>query len=95
MAAYVIAMVNVTDNDKYKKYMVKASQACAEYGGKYLVRGGETEIMEGGFPCTRVVVLEFESSQRARDFYNSEQYQAGKKERAGAADFNMMIVDGA
>ena len=39
MAAYVIAMVNVTDNDKYKKYMAKASEACAKYGGKYLVPG--------------------------------------------------------
>lgn len=95
MAAYVIAMVNVTDNDKYKNYMVKASEACAKYGGKYLVRGGETELMEGGFPWSRVVVLEFESRNRAREFYNSVEYQAGKKEREGAADFNMMIVDGA
>ncbi|MCD8504483.1 MAG: DUF1330 domain-containing protein [Burkholderiaceae bacterium] len=95
MSAYVIAMVNVTDNDKYKKYMVKASEACAKYGGKYLVRGGETETMEGGFPWSRVVVLEFESRDRAREFYNSVEYQAGKKERAGAADFNMLIVDGA
>ena len=95
MSAYVIAMVNVTDNDKYKNYMVKASEACTKYGGKYLVRGGETEIMEGGFPWSRVVVLEFESRDKAREFYNSVEYQAGKKERAGAADFNMMIVDGA
>ncbi|UOD49717.1 DUF1330 domain-containing protein [Orrella daihaiensis] len=95
MSAYVIAMVNVTDNDKYKNYMVKASEACAKYGGKYLVRGGETEIMEGAFPWSRVVVLEFDSRDRAREFYNSVEYQAGKKERLGAADFNMMIVDGA
>lgn len=95
MSAYVIAMVNVTDNDKYKNYMAKASEACAKYGGKYLVRGGETEIMEGAFPWSRVVVLEFDSRDRAREFYNSVEYQAGKKERLGAADFNMMIVDGA
>lgn len=95
MAAYIIAMVDVTDQEKYKKYMVKASEACERYGGKYLVRGGQTEIMEGGFPWSRVVVLEFESSDQARAFYNSVEYQAGKKERQGAADFNMMIVQGA
>ena len=95
MSAYVIAMVNVTDDDKYKKYMVKAAEACAKYGGKYLVRGGQTDIMEGSFPCSRVVVLEFESRDRAREFYDSVEYQAGKKERLGAADFNMMIVEGA
>ena len=94
MAAYIIAMVDVTDQEKYKKYMAKASEACERYGGKYLVRGGQTEIMEGGFPWSRVVVLEFESRDQARAFYNSVEYQAGKKERLGAADFNMMIVDG-
>lgn len=95
MSAYVIAMVNVTDDEKYKRYMIKASEACTKYGGKYLVRGGKTDIMEGGFPWSRVVVLEFESRERAHEFYNSVEYQAGKKERAGAADFNMMIVEGA
>jgi uncharacterized protein (DUF1330 family) len=95
MAAYVIAMVNVSDDEKYKKYMVKASEACTLYQGKYLVRGGETQIMEGAFPWSRVVVLEFASRDQARAFYNSVQYQEGKRERLGAADFNMMIVDGA
>ena len=95
MAAYIIAMVNVTDQDKYKNYMVKAKEACEKYGGTYLVRGGDTQIMEGAFPWSRVVVLQFDSTEQARAFYNSVEYQAGKKERAGAADFNMMIVQGA
>jgi uncharacterized protein (DUF1330 family) len=95
MAAYIIAMVNVTNPDKYKNYMVKAKEACDLYGGKYLTRGGDTQIMEGAFPWSRVVVLEFESTDQARAFYNSVEYQAGKKEREGAADFNMMIVQGA
>lgn len=94
MAAYVIAMVNVTDTEKYKNYMAFASQACEEHGGQYLVRGGEREIMEGAFPCDRVVVLKFESRAKARAFYDSATYQEGKKARAGAADFNMLIIDG-
>ena len=94
MTAYVIAMVDVHDPEKYKDYMDLASQACQEYGGKYLARGGEKEIMEGSFVGDRVVILAFESHDKAREFYHSATYQAGKQARAGAADFNMMIVDG-
>lgn len=94
MAAYIIAMVNVHDTEKYKRYMALASQACQEHDGTYLARGGEKEIVEGSFPGDRVVILSFESIEKAREFYHGATYQAGKQERAGAADFNMMIVDG-
>lgn len=94
MAAYLIAMVSVHDKDKYQRYMALASQASEEHGGKYLVRGGDKDVTEGGFPGDRVVVVEFESREKAHELYNSATYQAGKKEREGAADFNMMIVEG-
>jgi uncharacterized protein (DUF1330 family) len=94
MAAYLIAMVSVHDTEKYQRYMALATQASQEHGGKYLVRGGDKDITEGSFPGERVVVVEFESRAKAHVFYNSATYQAGKQARAGAADFNMMIVDG-
>ena len=94
MAAYIIAMVDVHDTEKYKNYMALASQACQEHAGTYLVRGGDKEVLEGDFPGDRVVILSFESFDQARAFYHSATYQAGKKAREGAADFNMMIVEG-
>lgn len=94
MPAYIIAMVNVSDPEKYKKYAAKASIATEKHGGKFLARGGATQVMEGAVPYQRVVVLQFDSMQKAKDYYNSMEYQDAKSERIGAADFNMVIVEG-
>jgi len=94
MPAYVIAMVNITDTDKYSKYSAKASIASKDLGGKFLVRGGDPAILEGALPYQRVVVNQFETREQAVAFYNSMAYQDAKTEREGAADFNMMVVDG-
>lgn len=94
MSAYVIAMVNITDPESYSKYSAKASVANQEHGGTFLVRGGEPDVLEGSLPYKRVVVNQFATREQAVKFYNSMSYQDAKKEREGAADFNMMVVDG-
>jgi len=94
MSAYVIAMVNITDPDKYSKYSAKATIASQELGGKFLVRGGDPATLEGALPYQRVVVNQFETREKAVAFYNSMAYQDAKSEREGAADFNMIVVDG-
>lgn len=94
MSAYVIAMVNITDPEKYSKYSAKATIASQEHGGTFVVRGGNPETLEGALPYQRVVVNQFESREQAVKFYNSMSYQDAKKEREGAADFNMVVVDG-
>lgn len=94
MPAYIIAMVNVSDPEKYKNYAAKATLATQKHGGQFLARGGATKVMEGAVPYQRVVVLQFDSLQKAQDYYNSMEYQDAKQERLGAADFNMVIVEG-
>lgn len=94
MSVYVITMVNIHDPEKYKAYSELATLANEKWGGRFLVRGGNPEPVEGSLPYQRVVVNLFETRQQARDFYHSVEYQAAKAKREGAADFNMIIVDG-
>ena len=95
MPGYIIAIVDVSDLDKYKAYAAEAAPATQKFGGKYLVRGGPFEVLEGAFPGKRFVVLEFASVEQAKAFYHSPEYQAARKHRLGGADFNMVVVEGA
>jgi len=95
MPAYIIAMVTVTKPDAYEKYRALAGQAVAKHGGRFLARGGRYEVLEGGFPGSRVVVLEFPSFDQAKTFYDSPEYLAAREQRRGAADLNLLVVDGA
>ena len=95
MPAYIIAQVNVTDPAKYQEYAKLAGPATQKYGGRFLVRGGAKTTMEGDIPFQRIVVNEFPDVEAAKRFYNSVEYQAARQKRLGAADFNMMVVEGA
>lgn len=94
MTSYVITMINITDPDKYKKYADLAGVANQIHGGKFLVRGGNPEVLEGKVPFGRIVVNQFDTREQAKAFYNSVEYQRARDERIGAADFNMVVVDG-
>jgi uncharacterized protein (DUF1330 family) len=95
MPAYIIAQINVTDPAKYAEYAKLAGPAGAKYGGRFLVRGGNKTELEGNIPYERIVINEFKDVETARRFYNSPEYQAAREKRLGAADFNMIIVEGA
>ena len=91
--AYLIAQVTVTDPDAYARYAAGTHAAAAKYGARPLARGGRMEVLEGnGRP--RVVVLEFDSLDLARAYYNSPEYQAARQHRLGAAEFDAVIVEG-
>jgi len=94
VSVYAITMVNISDPDKYARYSALATEANRIHGGRFLVRGGNPETVEGSLPFARVVVNEFATRGQARAFYGSMEYQKAKAERLGAADFNMIIVDG-
>lgn len=94
MPAYVIAMMKVTNPEAYEGYRALAGPAIAKHGGRFLARGGKHEVLEGGFPGSRVVVVEFESFDRAKSFYDSAEYRAARDQRRGAAEFNLLIVEG-
>ncbi len=94
MPAYILGRVNVTDPEQYAKYMQLTPAAIATYGGKFIVRGGTKETLEGPEETNRVVVLEFPNYERAKEFFNSSEYQAAKSLRIGAADAQFVLIDG-
>ena len=94
MAAYVIADVKVTNPDIFREYMNQVPSTVERYGGKYLVRGGAIQKIEGKWEPTRVVVIEFESVEQAKRWYDSEEYSGPKQLRSEASNANLLIVEG-
>ncbi len=95
MAAYIIVRMQVTDMEQYKEYAKVTPDVIAQYGGRFIVRGGETVTLEGPEEKDRVVVLEFPSLDQAKAFYGSEEYAAAAKLREGAASAQFIAVEGA
>ena len=94
MTAYWIAKVNINDENAYAEYAKRAGPAITKYKGKYLVKGGKFEILEGKNKYERNVVVEFPSFKIAKEFYNSPEYQEAKSFREGKADFNGIVIEG-
>ena len=78
MAAYLLVDCEVTDAERYERYKQLAPAAIAKFGGRYLARGGATDVLEGNWLPRRVVVLEFPSTDAARRFYDSPEYRAAR-----------------
>ena len=94
MAAYVIVEIDILDPERYEEYKKLAGATVEKYGGKYIVRGGKTEVLEGDWQPKRIVVLKFESMQRAKDWLKSEEYREPRKMRHRTAKTNMILVEG-
>jgi uncharacterized protein (DUF1330 family) len=94
MAAYVVVNVTITDPERYAEYIRAVPATIAAYGGRFLARGGRAELLEGAWTPRRVVVIEFESMARAREWYRSQEYSAPKAVRHSAAVTDMILVDG-
>jgi len=95
MSAYIIVEIDIVDPAGYEEYKKLAGATVEKYGGKYIVRGGKTEVLEGDWKPKRIVVLEFESMQRAKDWLDSEEYREPRKMRHRTAKTNMLVVEGA
>ena len=94
MAAYLVVDIAVTNPTQFEEYKKLAPAAIAKYGGRYVIRGGAYEVLEGDWKPQRVTVVEFDSMEKAKAFYASPDYQAAIKARAGAAAMNMLLVQG-
>jgi uncharacterized protein (DUF1330 family) len=94
MSAYVIVETNVSDPEQYERYKEAASVSVAAGGGRYIARGGELAVLEGDWQPQRLVVLEFDDLEAARQWYESEQYRAARALREGAATLRMVAVQG-
>lgn len=94
MAAYFIVQIEVTDPERYKEYAGLASPTIEQYGGEYLVRGGNFEVVEGEWNRPRVVVVKFSSVEQAKRWYDSPEYQGPKAIRHAASRSNAILVEG-
>jgi len=95
MPAYMIGRVDVTNIEGWKAYAEAASPAVAAFGGKYLARGGEMVGLENfEDEGKRIVILQFPDMETAKNWYNSEEYQAAKAKREGAGYARFTLVDG-
>jgi uncharacterized protein (DUF1330 family) len=92
--AYILMQVEISNPQRYGEYMKVTPGLIEKFGGRFLARGGRAETLEGAPAKGRVVVVEFESFDRAQEFYNSPEYQAARKLRADAATAQMIVVEG-
>lgn len=92
---YLVVESKVSDPVAYEVYKKLAQDAIAAYGGRYLVRGGAAEVLEGPWTAPqRLVIVEFDSLAQARKFYDSPEYLAARAARKDAASMNMLLVEG-
>jgi uncharacterized protein (DUF1330 family) len=95
MSAYVIVDIEVLDLDGYEEYKKLAPAALKRYGGRYLARGGFNETLEGDWHANRLVILEFDNAQKAREWLNSPEYAPARLLRHKYARSKMVVVEGA
>lgn len=90
----IIVDIEVTDPVSYEEYKRLASASISAHGGRYLVRGGRSEVLDGDWTPRRLVVLEFDSLEKAKAWRASPEYAEAKKVREGCARSNMIVVEG-
>lgn len=94
MTAYVVVDIDVKDASTYKEYVALAPASVQAHGGKYLARAGRTERLEGEWMPKRLVILQFETIEQAREWLDSVDYAPVKKLRHRAAHTNMVVIEG-
>jgi uncharacterized protein (DUF1330 family) len=94
MPAYVVADIDVHDPQKYEEYKRTATPTAQEFGGRYIVRGGPLESLEGNWAPKRLVVIEFPSVEKAKAWWNSQIYAGPKAIRQASARSQFVVVEG-
>jgi len=94
MSAYLIVRIAITDWSRYREYTARTPAVVAQYGGRFIVRGGEMETLEGPDETRRVVVIEFPTLAQAKTFFQSAEYTRVKQYREGAANGEFLAIAG-
>lgn len=94
MPAYIIVEINVKDAETYERYKQLAPPSIAAYAGRYVIRGGKVETLEGAWQPKRFVMLEFPSAEQARAWWASPEYAPAKALRQASASTEMILVEG-
>jgi len=92
--AYMVVQADVTNPTQYGEYAKLSPGIIEKFGGRFVARGGRATTLEGPAGPSRVVIVEFPSFERAQQFYDSPEYTAARKVRAGAATFHAVLVEG-
>lgn len=90
---YIIGHVTISDPEAYKAYGARNDELLPQFGGRFLVRGGASETLEGDMK-SRHVILEFDSYDAAEKFYNSPEYQENMKIRLANSTGDIVLVEG-
>ena len=94
MPAYVLAEVEITNPEGYKEYTAVVPATIAKYGGRFLVRGGATQALEGEWPTIRRVLIEFPSADDARRWFESPEYEKPKAMRKANSRGRLLLLEG-
>lgn len=94
MTAYIIVDIAISDPELYEEYKKQVPPTLERYGGRFLVRGGRIESLEGDWSPKRLVILEFDSSEQAKQWWSSAEYMTPKALRQAAAKTSMIVVQG-
>jgi uncharacterized protein (DUF1330 family) len=94
MAAYLLADVHVKDPQKYDEYRNQVAATVARHGGRFIVRGGKHEVLEGNRDVQRLVVIEFPSMDALKTWYNSPEYEPLIALRQAASTGDLIAVEG-
>ncbi|HYG54503.1 MAG TPA: DUF1330 domain-containing protein [Burkholderiales bacterium] len=94
MKGYLIAEIDVTDPAAFEEYRKRVPDTIAQYGGRYIVRGGKTEALEGSWDPKRMVVLEFPSLAQAQKWYRSPEYKPLIELRQKGSRGKVILVEG-
>ena len=94
MTAFLISDVSVRDAEAFQTYRARAAASIAAHGGRYLVRGGAIEALEGSWNPHTIIVVEFPTLERARAWYRSPEYASALEVRDAALVRNLILVDG-
>lgn len=94
MPAYIIVEVDIHNQEAYEGYKLLTPASLVPYDGRFIVRGGKTELLEGEQEPKRIVVLEFPTVEKAKQWWNSEEYAPAKKIRQANSSTRMFVVEG-
>jgi uncharacterized protein (DUF1330 family) len=94
MSAYVIAIVDIKDPARYERYRQMVLPTITAYGGRFIARGGRTEVLEGHWAPRRLVIVEFPSVERAKEWWSSPEYSEAKAIRQATSEGTLMVIEG-
>ena len=94
MPAYVIANVTVKDPARYEEYRRLVTPTVEQFGGRFIARGGHTDVLEGAWAPRRVVIIEFPTLARAKEWWSSPEYAEARAIRQATSEGTLIVIEG-